>query len=230
MLNRDERKRIWELDFLRGIALILMIIFHFLYDLNEFFHYPVAYYTGVYYYIGKVSVILFMLISGISSSLSRNNLKRGLRLLIIAMGITAVTHLWQAKWGIKFGILHFLGVSIMLYPALARLPSIALPVLGTLVIWAGRFLPEVSFDYLFPLGIKSSNFVSGDYYPLIPWLGVFVYGVFLGKVLYKNHKSLLKFRFSPQNPVNYLGAHTLLIYLIHQPLLLFMLNIIFHFS
>jgi len=95
MEHTHSKSRIWELDFLRGIALILMIYFHVIFDMKEFFDYPVSYSIGINYYIGKASAILFMLVSGISCSLSRSNIRRGLKVLGIALAITLVTHLYN---------------------------------------------------------------------------------------------------------------------------------------
>jgi uncharacterized membrane protein len=231
MQNTKKMERIWELDFFRGIALIMMIYFHIIFDMKEFFNYPVNYSSGLNYYIGKASAILFMLISGISCSLSRNNIKRGLKVLGVAMVITLATHLFNPDFGIKFGILHFFGVSMLLYPLLQRLNKYILFLIGTLIIALGSVVSKisVSFDYLFPIGLFSDSFISSDYYPLVPWLGVFVYGAFLGKLLYAEKRSLFNISIGP-NIISMAGKRTLLVYIIHQPvimLLLAMINRIF---
>jgi uncharacterized membrane protein len=231
MQNSQNRERIWELDFFRGIALIMMIHFHIVFDMKEFFNYPVNYSSGINYYIGKTSAILFMLISGISCSLSRNNARRGLKVLGAAMIITLVTHLFNPGFGIKFGILHFFGVSMLLYPLLQRLNKYMLFVLGSIIIVLGGVVSEinVAFDYLFPFGIFSDSFISSDYYPLVPWFGVFVYGAFLGKLLYSEKRSLFSFSIG-KNVVSMAGKRTLLVYIIHQPAIMLSLTLISHFS
>lgn len=223
------RARIWELDFLRGIALILMIYFHVIFDLYEFYNVPVSYYSGINYYIGKTSAILFMLLSGISSSLSRSNIKRGLKILGIALVITLVSHLYNPDFGIKFGILHFLGICMLLYPLFSKLNKYLLILIGTGIIVLGRFISNISVanDYLFPFGIYSPTFVSSDYYPLIPWLGVFLYGIALGKFLYSKKQSIIPFEID-DNPVSIIGRHTLTVYLLHQPVILAILWLIFY--
>jgi len=227
MEHTHSKSRIWELDFLRGIALILMIYFHVIFDMKEFFDYPVSYSSGINYYIGKASAILFMLVSGISCSLSRSNIRRGLKVLGIALAITLVTHLYNLEYGIKFGILHFFGISMLLYPVFRRLNSYLLLGLGTAVIALGSVVSKikVSYDYLFPLGIHSNSFVSSDYYPLIPWFGVFLYGIALGKILYAGKQSL--FNFTPgENIISMAGRRTLLIYVIHQPITMLVLTLV----
>lgn len=225
-MSRGNTQRIWEIDFFRGIALVLMVIFHFLYDLNEFYGFAVQYNSGIYYYIGKVSAISFMLISAVSCSFSSSNFKRAARFLGVALAITIVSHLYNPAFGIKYGILHFLGTCILLYPLFKGLHKYILVVLGTMIIVTGRYFSglPVEHNYLFLFSLTGSTWVSADYYPLFPWLGVFLYGIALGKTLYPRPRSLLKY-FRWSKPLSFMGRHTLSIYLIHQPLLLLLIGI-----
>ncbi len=221
------KNRIWELDFFRGIALILMVYFHLIYDLNEIYGYPLNYASGVNYYIGKISAILFMLISGISCFLSRNNYKRGIKVFVIALAITIATYFAGPEFIIKFGILHFLGISMLLSPIFKKLNPYVLIIVGILIIIMGIFFSTLNpnFDYLFPFGITSNHFYSSDYYPIFPWFGVFGFGIVTGKLLYAKRESLLNFQIG-KNPISMFGRHTLIIYLVHQPLILLVLWII----
>lgn len=214
-------KRIWELDFLRGTALLLMIYFHLIYDLNTFYQLNVPYETGINNFIGDLSGSLFIFISGISSSLSRSNLKRGLKVLGLALVITFATHLFNPLYGVKFGILHFLSASMLLAPLFMRLNRYILILLGTLTLFLGRFVNNIStsLTFLFPLGITSGPFISSDYYPLIPWFGLFLYGLAAARFFYARKQSLFSFTLS-NNVISLLGRHTLWVYLIHQPLML----------
>ena len=219
--------RIWELDFFRGLAILLMVIFHLIYDLNAFYQIPIQYDQGPVYYIGKVAAGLFIFVAGISCSLSRNNLKRGIKLVLWGMVITLVTSVTVPGSNIIFGILHFLGVSILLYPLFKQLNHPLMLLLGTVIILSGIFLDNIimSNNWLAPLGLLSGNFYSVDYYPLIPWFGLFLYGVAGGQILYRDRKS--HFHFRPKNSVlSTLGTHSLFIYLIHQPVLLLFLYLI----
>lgn len=203
-----------------------MIIFHFLYDLREFYGFSVNYNSGVIYYVGKVSAILFMLIAAISCTFSSSNLKRAVYVLGVALVITIVTHLYNPAFGIKFGILHFLGTCILLYPLFKGLNKYILIVLGTLIIIIGRYFHGLPVDnnYLFLFSLTSSTWVSADYYPLFPWLGVFLYGIALGRILYPQKQSLLT-RFPGSKFFSLIGGRTLSIYLIHQPILLLLIGI-----
>lgn len=221
------KKRIWEIDFLRGIALILMVVFHIVFDMSDIYGYPIYYDRGFFYYVGKVSAILFMLVSGVSCSLSRSNAKRGVRIFGIAMIITLVTHLYDSGLGIKFGILHFLGICMILYPLFKPVKGYLLILVATAIIIVGNIFAGITIysELLFPIGLTTATFTSSDYYPLLPWMGVFLYGVFAGKTLYGKRESLLKFEIK-DNPVMMLGRHTLLVYIMHQPLILLALEMI----
>lgn len=217
--------RAWEIDLLRGIALVLMIVFHVVFDLRDIYNYPVNYSSGIFYYVGKTSAILFMIVAGISSSFSRSNAKRGLRIFALAMVITLATYMFNPSLIIKFGILHFFGVSMVLYPLFKSVNKYALIIIGTVIIIAGNYINSInaSFDYFFPLGLTSNNFISSDYYPLLPWFGVFLYGAALGKAFYKEKKSLLNFSIR-DNFFMLMGRHTLIVYAIHQPITILVLN------
>ena len=225
-MSSGTSQRVWEIDALRGIALVLMIVFHFIFDLNEFYGFPVHYNSGAYYYIGKVSAILFILISAVSCIFSSSNLKRAVKFLGIALAITVGTHLYNPAFGIKFGILHFLGTCILLYPLFRDLNKYVLAILGTMIILVGRYFGEMQVhnNYLFLFNLTSNTWVSADYYPLFPWLGMFLYGIALGKTVYHRKQSLLK-RFPGNKFFGYIGRHTLSVYLIHQPLLLLFIGI-----
>jgi uncharacterized membrane protein len=227
MRNTIKSKRIWELDFFRGIALILMIYFHIIYDMKELFNYNVIYDRGVNFYLGKSSAILFILTAGISCNLSRNNVKRGIKVLATAMLITVVTHLYGSGLGIKFGILHFLGLCMLAYPLYGKLNKYTLLILGTLIILLSQITSgiSVSNDYFFILGISSQEFTSSDYYPLVPWFGVFLYGGVISKFLNIRKESVFRFSIK-ENVISNMGRHTLSFYLVHQPAIVLALSLL----
>ncbi|WP_238442564.1 heparan-alpha-glucosaminide N-acetyltransferase [Desulforamulus reducens] len=220
--------RLWELDFLRGVAILLMVFFHLMYDLHEFYNLPIHYQEGFIFLTGKASATLFILLAGVSCSLSKSNLKRGRNLLFIAILLTIITMIAVPGSNIIFGILHFLAISILLYPIFHRWSPGILMVFGTIIIGLQYFtaLLTPSTNLLFPLGFISKDFFSVDYYPLIPYLGLFLYGIALGKLLYPDKKSRF-FYWSFAKPLILLGQHSLFIYLTHQPILLLLLYLFF---
>lgn len=227
MLNKSNNNRIWELDFLRGLAMILMIYFHLIYDMKELYGYSVNYEGNITYYIGKLSAILFIAISGISTTLSRSSWKRGLKVIGAALLVTLVSYIFDKNFFVVFGILHFIGLSMILSGIFKKLGNLTLLAAGALIIVVGYTIPLDNFsnDYLMMLGIRSQAFTSSDYYPLIPYLGIFLIGMVLGRILYSKKKSL----FNPlpcHRIISAAGRHTLLVYLIHQPVILLILYLI----
>ncbi|HWR38988.1 MAG TPA: heparan-alpha-glucosaminide N-acetyltransferase [Patescibacteria group bacterium] len=221
-------QRIGEIDLFRGLAILLMVIFHTVVDLQDFFHIDLDYRSGIWYFVGRSSAILFMLLAGISSQFSRSNLRRGLQVLAAGLLVTGATYCFLPDAYVRFGILQLLGCSMLLQPLAARLSVFAQLLLALLVLVAGPSVAVLNTDtsLLLPLGLMPPGFRSIDYYPLLPWYGVFLLGAAGGRLIYANRRSRLPFSLS-ENPLNWLGRHSLTIYLLHQPLLLVMLNIFF---
>lgn len=222
-------RRIWEIDCARSVAILLMIVFHLVVDLKDFYFYNINYLTGFWFYVGKLSAILFILTAGISSTLNTQALlKHGLKIFLWGMTLTGITYFYNPLTYIRFGILHLLGCSIISYKFLSTLRPIWLLLAGVILLDMGyTFTPAiVTPPYLFPLGLVTSAFESIDYYPLIPWYGVFLVGAAVGKILYTKRQSILP-RVTAPLLTTYLGKRSLIIYLIHQPLLLAILYIIY---
>lgn len=220
------KNRIFEIDFFRGIALIMMIVFHLIYDLKEFYSYNFEYLRGFWYYEGKIAAIMFMLISGISATFSRNNLKRGFVVFGYGMLLTVVTYFYDPKTYIRFGILHLLGFCKIAYHYIGVFSNKILMAISITAITVGNIFSKVNVKnpYLYPFGLLASDFSSLDYYPILPWLGVFFLGVIMGKTIYPTKKSLLPF--NPKfESIAYMGRNSLFIYLVHQPVLLLLLYI-----
>ena len=245
MREANGAQRIWEIDFLRGLAIILMVGYHLLFDLGEFrgikrflgfsTDLSSAVWTAAQYFFAG----LFVVLSGTSSTLSRNNVRRGLRLLAVALALTLGTYL-IAVWlhffdpadTIIFGILHCLAVSMLLYGAVFKKVSAAANALcGAAVMGLAALLPivgkafSIRSNWLIPFGLPSQSFSSLDYFPLIPWFGVFLIGVALGKSVYASKRSLLPWRL-PRTFVNAAGRHSLLIYIVHQPVIMGVLYVL----
>jgi uncharacterized membrane protein len=142
------------------------------------------------------------------------------------MVITLVTYLFIGRGFVVFGILHLLGLSIILaYPFLGRSKWLAL--LGALLaIGIGAYLNRfvVSFPWLIWLGVKQGGRYMVDYYPLLPWFGAALLGVFVGYSVYPQGTPRFTrpnlAHIAPVRGLRFLGRHSLLIYLIHQPILI----------
>jgi uncharacterized membrane protein len=230
--------RFWELDLLRGCAVIMMVVFHLAYDLNYFGAYGLDMHSGFWFYLARVTAGTFILLVGVSLSLSAERarllgqqrlsvkfLKRGLKIFALGLGITAVTYLLIGNGFIVFGILHFIGLSIILaYPFLnLKAGNI---IIGLIIIATGLYLQgtAVDFPWLLWLGLAPVNFYSIDYIPLFPWFGVVLIGIFLGDTFYGGYTRRIDLPDpSGSAPAMFfilLGRNSLLIYLIHQPVLI----------
>ena len=238
MTLAPSRTRIWEVDFLRGLSIILMVGYHLLYDLGEmvgvksFLGFSTdlstpAWTIAQYFFAG-----LFVVLSGISSTLSRGNVRRALKLLAVALLVTAATFVFDRSSAILFGILHCLAVSILIYGLVfekAGAPACAAA--GAAIVALSAVIPVVlksvpiQSDWLLPFGIHSPALGSFDYFPLLPWFGIFLIGAAMGKSVYAARRSLISRRL-PVTFVNIAGRHSLLIYIVHQPVILAILYIL----
>jgi len=226
------KQRIWELDALRGVCVLGMILVHLIYDLTEIYRLWDWEYPPFFNFIKNYGGILFVLISGICASFGGSRLRRGLTVLGCGFLCTLVTlGLQRLGFGgegsvIWFGILHCLGVCMLLWHPLRHLPTPVLPVLGLPLILAGHSLMNlrpVRHGWFVALGILPDWFFSPDYFPLLPFFGYFLLGAFAGRTLYKTRTSLFPGIAGNAPPLRFLrgcGRHSLLIYLAHQPILM----------
>ncbi len=228
-----ELKRLWELDFLRGIAIILVVLFHAVYDLKNYFGFEsLNFNSGFWYFERRVAGGLFVLLAGVLTAVIakeksfpevfQKNVHRCLRLLAWGFLITIVTLLVTPGWTVWFGILHFLGMAILFSTFFIRWRWTNVG-LGFLALLFGNFLKSLTASHWFFLmfGVRPLGFQTLDYYPLLPWFGILLFGLGLGNLIYAHREVLVKrppFWF--ERPLNWLGRYSLWIYLIHPPILL----------
>jgi len=208
-------RRFWEIDALRGLAVVAMIAFHTVFDLH--------YFAGIsllpgdaWFWLPRAIGAAFIFLAGVSLTLSKSTpFKRGAMIFSWGLAITAVTWFAFPINTIWFGVLHLIGLSIILAPFLER----GGPALAAALIAIGAWLQFQSFQFpwLLWLGFAPAQFYSFDYYPLLPWLGVLLLGMWAGRKLYSKAKP----RVAPAlvSPLCFLGRNSLAIYLLHQPLL-----------
>lgn len=239
------KKRIHFLDELRGFAVFCMVFYHAFFIVGDFFGLEAA--NRLFNFFMPVEPAfagLFIAICGISCSLSRSNLKRGLILLGIALGLTLVTVVIMPPLGmdglqIKFGILHFLACAILIYTLAEKKLKKANPFIGVLVcavlypltsgIEKGTLsygelivLPLPDFLYktnlLMPLGMYSPTFFSGDYFPIFPNIFIFLAGVFIGR--YLSAVGFPEWTYKKRSGFfGFLGRKALIIYVAHMPII-----------
>jgi uncharacterized membrane protein len=232
-------RRLWEVDTVRGIAVVLMICYHFIFDLAFFGAYDGNMYSASWQLVARSIGTTFILVLGVSLTLRHNRLTpqldqkqllrkyllRGVTLFGWGMVVTVVTYFVLGRGFVVFGILHLLGLSVILaFPFLrSRWVSLAA---GIAAIGLGLYLGSVKVlsPWLLWLGVPQLRRYMVDYYPIFPWFGFALLGAFVGFTLYPG--GLRRFALpdlshtAPIRALTYLGRHSLLIYLIHQPILL----------
>ena len=244
----QQKQRVWMIDEIRGIAIILMVVYHFFFDIVVLYGVDIpAFYSPALNIVRDLFAGLFIFISGTACRFSRNNLKRGVQCFAFGMIMTYVTAAVLPSESILFGILHLLGVCMILFAFTERyLDKVPLWAgIGVCVVLfaltygmkdgyfgiAGLFeLPHPEFlkqsGLFFPLGIIGNGFSSSDYFPLLPWIFVFLAGTFFG-VPVKEGKMPSFFYKRHLPPLAFAGRHTLWIYLLHQPVLMGILMVVF---
>lgn len=218
------RRRFDILDTWRSLAIVLMLLYHFLFDLYLFgMMTPEQLFCTPLNIMQKFICSSFILLAGMSARFSRSNLRHGLTVLLAGVAVEAGAAVGGQT--IRFGILMFMGVSMLLYHfagrRLQKIPGLPLAA-GSGVLffltkwWTGRTLTPVG--WLYPLGFLSPGFYSADYFPLFPWLFLFLIGTVLGGLCLERGQSRLLSARLPA-AVTWLGRHSLVVYVLHQPVL-----------
>ncbi len=230
--------RFFEIDALRGLAVIAMIAFHVLFALNFLAGYSFDLRNGLFLAIGRFAATAFVFLVGLSltisysrarqektgSDLFKKYLFRGIKIFCLGLAITGITFLSFPEFAVVFGVLHCIGLSIVIAFPFIRKGRTSL-LLGLFLAIAGLWVAEFSFPFpwLLWLGLKPVGFQSFDYFPLLPWFGVILLGIFAGNLLYPNGKRAFQLPGFPPNPVVrllcFLGRHSLVIYFLHVPVL-----------
>lgn len=231
------RKRVGFLDEVRGICILLMVLYHGAYDIIYLFGWDIPLFHSALMEFAQPFVAgIFIFISGICCRFSRNNLRRGLIALGLGLLMSGFTLRFLPQQPIYFGILHFLGTAMILFALLHRVLDRATPVPGMLIcllLYLFTFgaqrgylglpgLPLIrlpaswaTHPWLIPLGFASGGV---DYFPLLPWLFVFFAGSYLGIPFIRREMPEFFYR-SRSRFLGRVGRYTIYIYLLHQPVL-----------
>ena len=229
--------RFWEIDLLRTIAIVVMIVFHTLY-LLDFFHIHYTDLQHLYWLWFAGGGGPFMFLAGVSLTITRSRtirisgfLRRGLEIFAWGMGITLITWLADPEEYVRFGILHFFGIAFILAPFFTRFRYINL-ILGSAVMALGIYMlgHRVSVDFPWLLWLMPHSFATFDYWPLVPWFGLFLLGMFFGKIFYPQGNrrfNIPEFSNRVVSALTLLGRHTLVIYLAQWPAIIVVLLLLF---
>ena len=224
-----KQNRIWELDALRGVCILGMVAVHGIYDATELYGLLNWTYPPLFLLVKDWGGVAFLLLSGVCATLGRDSTRRGLVVFGSGMLITAVTAagfflgLIDGSLVISFGVLHCLGLSMVLWPIFRKLEGKRLALLGTMLAAAGLWFRKIALTtpWLIPFGLSPADFFAADYFPLLPNFGFFLLGAAQGKLLYSNKVT----RFPREQGaisrfLQTCGRNSLPIYLAHQPVLL----------
>ena len=218
------------LDLMRGIAIIMMIAFHFIYDLNSFGFADIPLFTH-WAGIAWRCLIVFLFLSAVGISLViahskgikfKKFLKRLLYLGIAALFVSAGTYVMFPDGWVYFGILHLIWVSSLIAIFFINLPKTSLLIAAIILI--SSTLGQPNFTILSNIFEQYLPLSSVDYYPLFPWLSFVFIGIYLGH--YPHYQKIFTFR---SNWLEVIGKHALIIYLTHQIVLFSAVSLAYNF-
>lgn len=244
--QQKHRRRYDLLDSFRGLLLISMTAYHALYDVVYILGVPISWYNALPGYLWQQSICWgFILLSGFCFRLSRHPARHGLIILGAGVLVSLATYLVMPSERILFGVLYLLGLSGLIQCAVwalwTRLKLPPFPAgLGFCLAAAAFFLTRnvprgwlgfeglrlwqlpswlYQWDWLALVGLPGPGFYSSDYFPLIPWLFLYLCGYFLWRMVGSRQKVMDRLR-PGLRPLSFIGRHSLLIYLLHQPALM----------
>jgi uncharacterized membrane protein len=237
-----EKKRRYELlDAYRGFTILSMIGYHFSYDVFILYgRYP-EWLSNPFGYIWQQSIcISFILICGLCASFSRDLLKRGILINICGLVITGVTAIASPSAVVYFGVLNLLGCSLLLLiPVRKMIHDKNWWFIGLISFLLFFLFRNVADGYLgfgntilyrmpvglyhtkwmVPVGFPYPGFYSSDYFPILPWFFLFLTGYCMS--FYLKKAEWLKKILEQKVPVlSWIGKHSLIIYMLHQPVLM----------
>lgn len=229
--------RLEKLDILRWIAILFMVIFHVNYSLVNLFNIQLINFSDLFWFIlWKTSAIIFIVISWIAFYLAEKKhqnkvilkyIKISLMLWLIAWGISLSTFLFFPEEYIRFWIIHFFSVCFVLILFFRAFKYYNIILAIFIIIFGFYFIPLVENDYSYFLWFKSISFSSSDYYPILPyfwfmliWYSIATYLSDKGKMgifKLKSNKNIIHVLFE------YMWKKSLIIYLVHQPIIIWII-------
>lgn len=221
-------------DAARGSALAMMVVYHLCFDLAYFGFTDWDFYRQPFWLHWRTLILSsFLLLVGVSLVLAQRGgfrprayARRLAQVAAGALAVSAATWWLFAEHWVSFGVLHFIVVASLLALPLVARPRMAL-VLGLLALALGNLISHPWFDAgptRWWIGLMTHRPPTEDYVPLLPWMGVVLLGIPLGhRLLDAGALAERAHRDAGTAPMRWLawtGRHTLIIYLMHQPVLM----------
>ena len=242
MLNKSYSKRFIEIDLLRGIAILLMVFGHILWDLDYYGLVPLD--NGIYSVFQKTAPPLFFLLVGMCIIIGRKKKEfqntyeenkyyqhlviRGLKIFTLGIIITIATMIFLPEKPVMFGVLHCIGFSIVLSVPFLKYRKYNV-LLSIFLISAGVLLSQCLIEkptiFHLIIGLHQANIwkYTVDYFPLLPWFGICLLGIVIGDWLYCGDRRSFRMpdlsKYRPAKIFSWIGKHSLGIYLLHQPVI-----------
>lgn len=236
----EQKKRYTMIDMIRGLTICSMILFHATWDLVNLYDWDWPWFESVFAYVWQQSICWsFIFLSGFCWEFGSRHVKRGLTVLFAGLLVTIVTRIMMPDSFILFGVLTFLGSSMLVMIILDKVLKTCNPYIGAICAlllfvltrnigygylgfeqWNLIQLPKQLYANLFTtyFGFIKPGFLSVDYFGMFPWLFLFITGYFVHKMPICNSlmekQEMIRCRW-----LEWMGKHSLLIYMIHQPLL-----------
>lgn len=246
--SREKGGRYNLIDIIRGITLISMVLYHTMWDLVFSYRVKIPWFYSDAADVWQTSIgCTFIFLSGFCFSLGRRKLRRGLTVFASGIIVTVTTLIAVPSARIIFGVLTCIGSCMLLFIPLEKLLKKCNPYTGSAVtfllfvltynIRSGYFaffgirlinIPSIIYSNYFTafFGFPPYYFFSGDYYPLFPWIFLFAFGYFVFRI-FDERKFMSHLAVKRLPPFEWIGRHTLPIYIIHQPAIFFILMILF---
>ncbi|MFZ1469110.1 MAG: heparan-alpha-glucosaminide N-acetyltransferase [Paracoccaceae bacterium] len=234
----SHNKRLLGLDLAKTAALFAMVTYHFTYDLDLFGFIPRGTsITGAFWWHARLTAGSFIFLAGVSLWLAHGSgirwpafWRRFAKLAAAAGLVTIGTYFAMPELTIFYGILQSIAISSVIALAVLRLPALLTLALAVAVFVLPLIFRDAAFQgWLIWTGLAPQPPFTADFLPLFPWLAPMLAGVAAGRIF--SRLNLWPALALPQTPIlralAWPGKHTLVIYLIHQPILIGCFNAYF---
>lgn len=230
MNDATVKKRIFEIDVYRGLAIVMMVIFHMMYDLNNYHYTSIPLYSHAFWKVYREIIsFLFLGLAGFCLYQEhhrgikwKNILKREIRLLLAALAVSAGTFLYAPSSPVWFGILHFIAAASIVALGFLNKKRLCF-ILGVLLLATGYIglIHEsryriAGFEWL---GFGAAALDTLEIFPFIPFFGYILCGMGIAQTTSLKNDSYYFFLI-PQNFLTRFlalcGNYSLSIYMVHQ--------------
>ena len=242
IIHSPSSQRFIEIDILRGLAIVLMILGHIFWDLDYFGIMPIN--SGIYSVLQSTVAPTFFLLVGMSLVVSKKKIEnmtlndekkyykrlilRGIKILGLGLILTIISMLFIPEKPVFFGVLHCIGLSVILSAPFLKyrkynLLFVIIILLASLVV--AEYNVENPTIFHLVVGLHQTNVWSYtvDYFPLLPWFTISLLGIIIGDFLYSGNERKFRMpdlsKYRPVKIFQWCGQHSLMIYLVHQPII-----------